>query len=125
MLVIGPISSVYDFLTFCVLLRVFHAGEAAVPHRLVRRVAGDADAGALRHPHGAATRCAAGRAAPLTITCCWSSLVGAALPFTPLAGALGFVPLPAGYFLFLAGATATYLLLVEIVKRRLMREFLA
>ena len=51
MLVIGPISSVYDFLTFAVMLGVFHADERAVPHRLVRRVAGDPDAGDLRHPH--------------------------------------------------------------------------
>ena len=51
MLFIGPISSLFDFLTFYVLLRVFHAGERAVSHRLVRRVAGDADARAVRHPH--------------------------------------------------------------------------
>ena len=62
MLVIGPISSLYDFLTFFVLLRLFHASEAALSHRLVRRVAGDADAGAVRHPHRRAIRCAAGRA---------------------------------------------------------------
>ena len=51
MIFIGPISSIYDFLTFYVLLHFFHAGEAGVSHRLVRRVAGDADAGALRHSH--------------------------------------------------------------------------
>lgn len=46
--------------------------------------------------------------------------VGIILPFTPLANALGFTPLPGLYFLFLAGMTITYLLLVELVKRRLM-----
>ena len=49
-------------------------------------------------------------------------LVGMALPFSPLAGLLGFVPLPATYFLILAVFTATYLGLVELVKRRLMRH---
>jgi Mg2+-importing ATPase len=41
------------------------------------------------------------------------------LPFTPLAPALGFVPLPASFFAFLAAATLTYLVVVELVKRRL------
>jgi hypothetical protein len=35
------------------------------------------------------------------------------------------VPLPGTYFLFLAGTTLTYLLLVELVKRRLMGRMLA
>jgi Mg2+-importing ATPase len=43
------------------------------------------------------------------------------IPFTPLAGPLGFVPLPPLFFAFLALATVTYLCFVEIVKRRLMR----
>jgi drug/metabolite transporter (DMT)-like permease len=47
-------------------------------------------------------------------------LVGIALPFTPLARPLGFVPPPPSYFGFLALATGTYLVFVELVKRRLM-----
>ena len=49
---------------------------------------------------------------------------GVILPFTPLASTLGFVPLPGAYFVFLGGATTTYLILVELVKRRLMRRLL-
>ena len=125
MLLIGPISSLYDFLTFFVLLQRLPRRGGAVPYRLVRGVAGDADARALRDPHrgqpvAQPAEPAAGDHHPGLIV-----LVGLLLPFTPLAGALGFTPLPAGYFLFLAGASATYLLLVEIAKRRLMREFLA
>ena len=44
-------------------------------------------------------------------------LVGMVIPFSPLAAPLGFVPLPATYFGFLALATATYLGCVEFVKR--------
>jgi P-type Mg2+ transporter len=44
------------------------------------------------------------------------------LPYTPLAVDLGLTPLPVLYFLFLAGMTITYLLLVELVKRRLMQR---
>jgi len=43
----------------------------------------------------------------------------------PGAEVLGFVPLPAVFFLFLAVATVTYLALVEIVKRTLLRRALA
>ncbi|HXG14654.1 MAG TPA: hypothetical protein VNK50_00315 [Calidithermus sp.] len=46
------------------------------------------------------------------------------LPFTPLAGPLGFVPLPAGFFAFLAAATLAYLAAVELAKRRLMSRLL-
>jgi Mg2+-importing ATPase len=49
-------------------------------------------------------------------------VVGMALPYTPLAGPLGFTPLPLHYFLFLLLAIAVYLSLVEIGKRWLMRR---
>jgi len=42
--------------------------------------------------------------------------VGIILPYTPLAGALGFTPLPGLYYLFLVLMTITYLLIVEVVK---------
>jgi hypothetical protein len=45
--------------------------------------------------------------------------VAIALPYTPLAPILGFVPLPAAFFAFLGAATVTYLVLVELVKRLL------
>jgi len=47
--------------------------------------------------------------------------VGMYLPFSPLAGVLGFMPLPASYYAFLGAATGGYLLLVAAAKRRLLR----
>jgi hypothetical protein len=38
-----------------------------------------------------------------------------------VASLIGFVPLPAAFLLFILIATSTYLLLVEGVKRKLMR----
>ena len=50
-------------------------------------------------------------------------LVGVLLPYSPLAlPLLGFVPLPGAYFLFLSVATLTYLALVELAKRLLLRR---
>ena len=51
MSVFGPISSIFDFMTFFVMLVVLDAEPRRVPHRLVRRVARDPDARRLRHPH--------------------------------------------------------------------------
>lgn len=60
---------------------------------------------------------------PLTITTLLIVAVGFVLPYTPLAGPLGFTPLLALYFLFLAGMIVSYLLLVELVKLRLMIRY--
>jgi Mg2+-importing ATPase len=56
------------------------------------------------------------------VTTVASVVIGLALPWSPLAPVLGLVPLPPAYFLFLGPATLTYLALVEIVKRPLMRH---
>ena len=54
-------------------------------------------------------------------TCLAVVAFGLYLPFSPLAHMLGFTPLPVAYFVFVAVATAAYLLLVEVAKRRLLR----
>jgi Mg2+-importing ATPase len=123
MLVIGPVSSVYDFLTFFVLLRVlhfdqrgFHTGwfvESLATQTLVLFVIRTAGRPWTRRPSAA-----------LAITTLLVVLVGAVLPYTPVAGPLGMTPLPAAYFLFLGGAVVTYLCIVEWVKERLLRSAL-
>jgi Mg2+-importing ATPase len=60
---------------------------------------------------------------PLTITVLLVVAIGILLPYTPLADPLGFTPLPGLYFLFLMAMTVTYLLLVELVKRPLLRRY--
>ena len=59
---------------------------------------------------------------PLIATTLAVVAVGALLPFTPVAGALGFAALPGGYFVFLIVAVGTYLAMVEFVKGRVMRR---
>jgi Mg2+-importing ATPase len=119
MLVIGPISSAYDFLTFFVLRRVFEAPEALfhtgwfveslATQTLVLFVIRTAGNPLRSRPSG-----------PLAATTLLVVLVGVWLPWSPLAGPLGFVPIPAGFLAFLAAATATYLALVQVAKRRLL-----
>ena len=123
MLVIGPISSIYDFVTFFVLLKVlgapeplFHTGwfvESLATQTLVLFVIRTAGRPWASRPSAA-----------LAATTAAVVLVGLALPFTSVAGPLGFVPLPLGFFAFLGVATLTYLGLVEAAKRRLMARVL-
>ena len=124
MLFIGPISSIYDFLTFWLMLAVLHASqtlfhtgwfvESLATQTLVLFVIRTAGNPFKSRPSG-----------PLTITTLAVVLVGVLLPYTPLAGILGFTPLPPIYFVFLFAAVVTYLVLVQIAKRLLMsrREY--
>jgi Mg2+-importing ATPase len=121
MVFIGPISSVFDFLTFYVLLHFFHASEAQfhtgwfveslATQTLVLFVIRTAKNPLRSRPSG-----------PLMATCLGVVAIGLYLPFSPLASMLGFTPLPGSYFAFVAIATAVYLLLVEGAKRALLRK---
>jgi Mg2+-importing ATPase len=51
-------------------------------------------------------------------------IIGAVLPFTALGRLLGFTAMPAAFFAFLVVATGSYLLLVQLVKRRVMHRLL-
>lgn len=124
MLLIGPISSVFDILTFVVLLRFFNAGEvlfhtgwfveSLVTQTLVLLV--------IRTPRNPLT---SRPSRALVLTTLAVILVGVLLPFSPLARVLGFEPLPALYFPFLVGVTLSYLVLVEFAKRYLLSHALA
>jgi P-type Mg2+ transporter len=109
----GSISSVYDFLTFAILLYVFHADptlfhsgwfvESLATQTLVifiirtRRVPFFRSAPSL----------------PLAVTTGMCLAAGVALPFSPLAGLLGFTPLPARFLGALALMVVTYLALAQ------------
>ena len=123
MLLIGPLSSIYDFLTFAILLWFFHASEAffhtgwfvesLATQTLVLFVIRTAGRPWSNRP-----------SLPLAATTIAVVLVALALPFSPLASDLGLVPLPMSFFIFLGVAVATYMVLVEIVKARVIRSFL-
>jgi Mg2+-importing ATPase len=49
--------------------------------------------------------------------------VGGFLPYSPLAGLLGFVPLPASFWLWLLAMLIIYVLLTQIVKTWFYRKF--
>jgi Mg2+-importing ATPase len=121
MLFIGPISSLFDFLTFFVLLRVFHADEvlfhtgwfveSLATQTLVLFVIRTMANPLKSRPSKA-----------LTATTLAIAALGILLPATPLGPLLGFAVPPIRYLGFVAVATATYLALVEVAKRLLVRR---
>jgi P-type Mg2+ transporter len=122
MIFIGPISSIFDFMTFFIMLHVFHAGavlfhtgwfvESLCTQTLVLFIIRTAGNPFRSRP-----------SLPLTITVLLVVAVGMLLPYTPFAVPLGFTPLPGLYFLYLVVMTVIYLLLVELVKRPLMKSY--
>ena len=121
MIFIGPISSIYDFLTFYVLLHFFHASEPLFHTGwFVESLATQTLVLFVIRTMGNPLR--SRPSLPLAITTVAIVAIGTLLPFSPLAGVLGFVPLPGSYFAFLAASTITYLLLVEIAKRMLFHK---
>lgn len=120
MIFIGPISSLYDFLTFFVLLHFFHAGqsefhtgwfvESLATQILVIYVIRTA-----RNPFKSRP------SLPLAATTSAVVLLGMSVAYLPFAGLLGFTPLPAPFYAFLGISIVTYLALVEVGKRILFR----
>jgi Mg2+-importing ATPase len=121
MVFIGPISSIFDFLTFFILLAVFHSSEALfhtgwfveslATQTLVLFIIRTARSPWSNWP-----------SLPLASTTIAVVAAGIILPFSELSANLGFVPIPAAYFGFLVIATTIYLMLVELVKRRLFGQ---
>ena len=121
MSVFGPVSSIFDFLTFWVMLSLLHAGhtefrtgwfvESIATQTLViyvirtRRIPFFKSRPSL----------------PMLVVPTGAALVGAVLPYTGLAHLLGFTPLPTTFFLLLFGMVVVYLLLVEAAKTRFYR----
>ncbi|HVT13884.1 MAG TPA: magnesium-translocating P-type ATPase [Fimbriimonadaceae bacterium] len=119
MVIIGPISSLFDFLTFWVMLNVFRAHESLFHTGwFVESLATQTLVIFVIRTRNVPWRSRPSK--PLFATTAAIVLAGLVLPFTPLAEPLGFVGLPPAYFLFLLLATVVYLGLVEMVKRRLM-----
>jgi Mg2+-importing ATPase len=120
MFVIGPVSSLFDLLTFALLQLGLHATpvqfqsgwftESLMTQVLavfVIRTRGPALAG---RPH-----------AVLVASAAAALLLALALPYTPAADLFGLVPLPPVFYAAIVAMTATYLLLLEAVKLRFYR----
>ncbi|HWU90816.1 MAG TPA: magnesium-translocating P-type ATPase, partial [Kofleriaceae bacterium] len=124
MLAVGPISSIYDFLTFAALLHLFQAGEAEFHTGwFVESLATQTLVLFVIRTVGRPWRDRP--STPLIVTTLAVVAIGIALPFTIAAPPLGLVPLPLGLLAFLAAVVVSYLVVVELVKARIMRRLAA
>jgi P-type Mg2+ transporter len=113
----GPISSVFDFLTFGIMLFILNAGpqlfragwfiESLATQTLVILVLRTAGNPFKSRP-----------STPLVLTVVGSVAAGLVVVLSPLGALIGFDPLPAGFFAALVALVAVYLLIVQAVKRR-------
>ena len=116
MSVFGPVSSIFDFLTFFVMLKVLHANhvgfrtgwfvESLATQTLVIYV--------IRTRRIPFLKSRPSRLMLFVPT--GAALIGAILPYTGLSRLLGFKPLPAAFFLILFAMVVVYLVLVEFAK---------
>lgn len=116
MLVIGPISSLFDFLTFYVMLAVLHADEKLFQTGwFVESLCTQVLVIFIIRTRGNPLK---SRAHPLLVgTSLAVVLIAGLLPFTPVGSYFGFVPPPARFYLILGGMVVVYLLLVELAKQ--------
>jgi Mg2+-importing ATPase len=112
MLTIGPISSLFDFLTFYALIRLFSAHESLFRtgwyvESIATQVLVSFVIRTRRNPL---------RSHPnrwLVLTSLGVVVTAMLLPFTPLAPYLGFTPLPLSFFGLLTALLIAYLVMVE------------
>jgi Mg2+-importing ATPase len=120
MLVIGPISSLFDFLTFYVMLVVLQADEklfqtgwfveSLCTQVLVIFIIRTRGNPLKSHPH------------PLLMATSLAVVaIAALLPLTPLGTHFGFVPPPARFYFILGAMVVVYLLVVELAKQAFYR----
>ena len=122
MMIIGPISSIYDFLTYGVMLFIFHSSaelfhtgwfiESLCTQTLVIHVI---RTGKIPFIESRPSRF-------LMLMSILIVSIGIAIPFTPLAKPFGFVKPPPMYFVALFIMTVTYLFLVQFVKKWFIRK---
>jgi Mg2+-importing ATPase len=123
--IIGPISSIFDFLTFFAMFYVFNAWaspalfqtgwfiESLFTQTLIIHVIRTNKIPFLQ----------SSASWQVIISTSLVCLIGVALPYSPIGPALGFVPLPSGYWVFLGITIAAYLTLTQLIKSWFVKRF--
>ncbi len=127
MIFIGPISSIFDYATFALMWFVFGATtrdnqalfqtgwfvESLMTQTLIVHVIRTSKIPFFQS-----------RASlPMLMITATIMGIGLYLPFSPLASSLGFVPLPAVYFVWLAFILTSYCLLTQFVKTWFIKKY--
>jgi P-type Mg2+ transporter len=127
MVLIGPISSIFDVTTFCLLWYVFGANSAA--HRSLFQ-SGWFIEGLLSQTlivHMIRTQkipfIQSVAAAPVLLLTGAIMVIGLAIPFTHFGASIGLQPLPKAFFPWLAVTLLSYCVVMQFVKLWYIRRF--
>ena len=127
MLYVGPISSIFDIVTFLVMWYIF---KANVPELAPLFHSGWFIVGLLTQTlivHMIRTRkipfIQSRASLPVMITTFSIMAIGIVIPFSAFGASLGFVPLPLSYFPWLVGILLSYCLLTLLIKSWYIRRF--
>jgi Mg2+-importing ATPase len=125
MLFIGPISSIFDYLTYGLMLFVFNAWENPTLFQTGWFVESLLSQTLIVHVirTGKIPFVQSRASLPLLVTTVAICVVGVLLPYSHIAAAFGFEPLPATYWFALAGILVAYMSLTQVVKGWLIRRF--
>jgi P-type Mg2+ transporter len=123
MIFFGPLSSIFDFTTFGIMLFIFHARDSLFQTGwFIESIA--TEILIVFVIRTARTPFFLSRPSKwLFFTCVSLVILAVSLPFTPLAAHLGFVVPPPGYFIILIVLISAYLTLVEMVKAFFLKRF--
>lgn len=123
MIFLGPVSSLFDFITYGVLLFIFHASESffhtgwflesLVTQALVIHVI---RTGKIPFIESKPSQF-------LIFTSIYIVTIGLIIPFTPLGRHFGFIQPPATYFIALLVIVASYLFMVHFVKSWFIKKY--
>jgi Mg2+-importing ATPase len=123
MLFIGPMSSIFDFLTFFIMIFVFAAGESLFQtgwfieslctQTLVVFIIRTSKTPSYKSKPSK----------PLLISSLAVVVLALIIPFTPLGELFGFEPPPLLFYIILVGIVGTYLLLVETIKKWFYKRY--
>ena len=127
MVCIGPISSIFDVVTFLVMWNVFHANTVARQSLfqsgwfVVGLLTQTLIVHMIRTQHIPFIQSRA--AAPVIVLTASIMAFGIYLPFSSLGAHLGMVPLPLSYFGWLAAILLSYCVLTQLIKTIYIRRF--
>ncbi len=127
MLFIGPVSSIFDYITFGVMWFIFSANTVAEQSLFHTGwfVSGLLTQTLIVHMIRTEKMPFIGSRASnaLLITTALAMIAGIALPYTMVGAAAGMVPLPFAYFGYLVGILLGYCLLVTAMKHWYIKKF--
>jgi Mg2+-importing ATPase len=127
MFVMGPVSSIFDYLTFALMFFVFKANVPAMQSLFQTGWFVEGLLSQTLIVHIIRTRkipfIQSWATAPVVALTSLIMFIGILIPFTPVGAALKMTPLPLSYFPYLIAILTTYCVVVQLVKHFFVKKF--